>query len=240
MKILKFLPIILLTILFACNGNSTDQPTEGDITSKEITDQDFNESIKAFEGKEVQDTVVKLKKVAGQGSQKLQSLVAPGSLASCSSIPTKIDSLNSGSGFSIYKFTSGSEASAKAFGFEGSIGKKELLVIEDYVRYRNVECNGVIKKVGIGLRCFVHVKSIKGKLGGTLASIAASVELAKASGEFNIVSLGFGIGGDVIGDIPTQGEYDVTNFGNLAIVFNNVLKTLKNGGDVIIDPVELP
>ena len=59
----------------------------------------------------------------------------------------------------------------------------------------------------------------------------ASVELAKASGEFNIVSLGFGIGGDVIGDIPTQGEYDVTNFGNLAIVFNNVLKTLKNGGD---------
>lgn len=54
------------------------------------------------------------------------------------------------------------------------------------------------------------------------------------------MSLGFGIGGDVVGELPTQGEYNVDNFGNLAIVFNNVLKTLKDKGTVVIDPVVLP
>lgn len=242
MKLYKISLIAVCSILFSCNNNAG---TPAVSEPAEITDKDFDAGVQQLKGVESKDTSISYKKIAAQGgSQRLASLVMPegpvDALTGCSTTPTKIEQLNSGSGFYIYKFTSSNSASAKAFGFEGSIGRKELLIIQDYVRYQNVTCDGKTKKVGIGLRCFIHVKSIKGKLGGALSSIAASVELDRASGEFNIVSLGFGIGGDVVGDLPTQGEYNVDNFGSLAIVFNNVLKTLKDNGTVTINPIELP
>jgi hypothetical protein len=245
MRILN-LPVLASILFFtACNdGSGGANPNEKDSTdvkTEELSDADFDQSVQQLDAKATQDTSIHYTKATGQGQKSLATLVMPeDALTNCTGLPGKIEDLNSGSGFSIYKFTSSNSASAKAFGFEGSIGKKELLIIQDYVRFKNVTCNGETKKLGIGLRCFIHVKGIKGKLGGALSSVAASVELDRASGEFNIVSLGFGIGGDVVGDLPTQGEYNVDNFGNLAIVFNNVLKTLKDKGNVVIDPVVLP
>jgi hypothetical protein len=241
MKQIGFL-LMMTLILFVLSCNNEQGNNSISELDQEISDSAFVNGVKSLKSVEAYDTTP-FKKVSAQGSATLPLLVQdnPTIAATCpSEMPQKIGDLNSGAGFNVYKFTSDKEASAKAFGFEGSIGKKELLVIEDYVRYKNVTCNGQVKKFGIGLRCFIHISSIKGKLAGSLTGIAASVELAKAQGQFNLASLGFGFGGDVVGELPTQGSYDVDNFGNLAVVFNNLLKTLKDSSNINIDPVELP
>jgi hypothetical protein len=239
MKLIKFvLSIAYLGFLCSCNNNQKD--TSSSEIDQAISDSAFVNGVAAFKSVDRFDTIP-YKKVIAQGSAALPMLVQDVAPVGCGAdMPKKIEDLNSGAGFNLYKFTSDNQATAKAFGFDGSIGKNELLVIQDYVRYKNVTCNNQLKKFGIGLRCFIHVKSLKGKLAATLPGIAASVELSRAQGQFNLAALGFAFGGDSISDLPTQGEYNVNNFGNLAIVFNNVLKTLKDGGNVKIDPVELP
>ena len=160
----------------------------------------------------------------------------------CPKLPTAISQLNSGAGFKIFKFDQQSSAGAKALGFEGSIERKQMVLVQDYTRYTIIDCNGTKKKIGIGLRCIIHVVSRKGKVGYTsLTGIAANVELGKAKATYELYSLGFGMDGSVIAEgLNPQGDYTVENFGKLAVTFNNVLKTLNNSSKMIINPVELP
>ncbi len=161
--------------------------------------------------------------------------------ANCTALPTTIADLNSGAEFNLYTFNQSTSASASGMGFNGTIGAKELLIVQDYVRWVNTNCDGATKKYGIGIRCFIHVKSAKGKLEGSLSGIAASVELGRANATFNIKALGFGIDGSVISaGLSPAGEYNVENFSKLAVLFNETLKTLNANTTMSINPVELP
>ncbi len=236
----KALFTILVAAIFTSCAN--DQVEKVDLTK--TTEQDLLSWSKTIEGKLNPENVPKLEMIAAK------DLTNSGDIAEllnadvplCTAIPATIAGLNSGSGYESYTFTSDASASAAAMGFSGSIGRKELSIIRDYVRYEIVDCGGVKKKYGIGLRCFIHVKSIKAKLTGSYASIAAATQLDQGSAKYSLKSLGFAMQGDMIAtDLDGTGDYNVENFGKLAITFNNVLKTLKdNNSTLVISPVELP
>lgn len=157
-------------------------------------------------------------------------------------LPEQISELNSGVDFNIYKFDRSMSASAKAMGFVGELSRKQVLFVQDFVRYQLVQCNGSRKKYGIGLRCFIHVTNYKGRIGYTsLSGISANVELGNAKCTFHLASLGFAIDGkDIVAGFEPQGDYNVENFGKLAVVFNSVLKMLNSSSKMEIEPVEFP
>ena len=51
-------------------------------------------------------------------------------------IPNSIAELNSGVEFKTYKFDRSMNTSAAAMGFSGQIGKRQLLFIQDFIRYQ--------------------------------------------------------------------------------------------------------
>src|SRR5690606_28371760 len=152
----------------------------------------------------------------------------------------KIKDLNSGSNYEIYQVISNDQATLAALGFNGSIGNKETLIIKDYVRYTKINCSGTDKKYGIGLRCFIHIRTKNYDGGANLPYLAASVQMDKTNAEFKLVSLGFGINGTEFSNIKSAGSFNVENFVDIEKVFDNVLKFLNNENNMVIDPVVLP
>lgn len=234
----KAIFILLATSMFLSCQDKTQTTKNGDTSDKYLLALS-----QVLEGKHNPGSVPKLEMVASKGSmssktiEKLVNADAP----TCA-VPNILSDLNSGSGFEMYTFTSDASASAAAMGFSGVIGKKEILIVQDYVRYQIIDCGGVQKRYGIGLRCFIHVMSIKSKLSGSVANIAAAVQIDNASATYSIESLGFSMEGELLAEgLDGTGNYNVENFGKLAITFNNVLKTLNNDNDKLtINPVELP
>lgn len=233
-----FFYLALSTFILGCNNESNNVKSD-----EEFSEEKMSNFLNEFSAKSPKkDHIVNYTSVAGQSpSANLLEELSTANPTSCPALPTKIIELNSGSGFEYYKFSSDQSAEAKAFGFGGTISKKELLIVRDYVRYKLVMCGTEEKKYGIGLRCFIHVKKLKGSLSATLANIAGSVQLDRGSAVFSLKSLGFGIGGDIIADgLSGQGDFNVENFAKVEVTFNNVLKTLKDSSTVSINPVELP
>lgn len=146
----------------------------------------------------------------------------------------------SGTKYFYCKFDKSTQAEASTMGFSGSFGKKDLLIIRDFVRYKKIKCDQKTKYVGIGLRCFIQIKSYAAKLGGSLSGIAASVEQGKAEAVFSIESIGFPIEGRDIAGLVTQGDYDVDNFASLAILHSRILEKLNSDNITTIDPAEFP
>lgn len=249
---MKSLSIFFLFAFFCISCTNDSSKPDGpqvDQVQTELTEKDVADIFKQAQGDIVDSTkVVKYESVAGKGSTEESNGVILKVLTNalpngCTSLPTTIGELNSGGRLSILKFDHNMNADAKAFGFSGSIDKKELLFIQDFKSYKVVNCEGTDKKIGIGLRCFIHVKARKGKIGySRLPLVAANVEMNNAEASFYLEWLGFGMDGNIIeAGLPTNGDYNVDNFGKLTIVFNNVLKLLNSKNSTIsINPVVLP
>jgi hypothetical protein len=220
---------MLLMIVTLCYSQ---QQQQGQQIKQKVKD------IFGFEGSTLSGQVIPKYKVKSEGSSL--KMLETDDLSGCV-IPKKISELMGGTTFKLYKFDKNMTASATSMGFTGTITGKQMLFVQDYVRWQNVTCNGVVKRVGIGLRCFIFVESFKGSLGGTLPSIAASVELGRAKAMYELTSLGFGIDGPTIADgLQPQGDYTVENFAKLAVGFSNTLKLLSNSSTMAIQPVILP
>lgn len=152
----------------------------------------------------------------------------------------KLKDLTSGAKFELYHINKDNKATLGGFGFEGSYSDNETIIIKDYVRTKNVTCNGKTQKVGIGLRCFIRVTSRNYRGGANLPYLAANVQLNKATASYKIVSLGFGIPGDVFASIKSSGSYDVTGFGEVEKAFDKIMSSLTDKNEMQIDPVPLP
>lgn len=233
--------LALTSIIVSCNNNSTT--TESSKTDT-LTDQEAKAIFDSAGGKILINDSIPTYKTGKQDSAAKGDdfVVLTTEEPSSCVLPTKIGDLNGGVDFKIYKFDQNTSASAAAMGFTGEIGKKQMLFIQDFTRYDYINCDNKKIKVGIGLRCFIHVTSFKGKLAySSLPGIAANVQLEKAKCTFDLKALGFGIDGTVLAEgLQTQGDYTVENFGKLAVVFNNVLKLLNSNSEMKIRPVELP
>lgn len=238
----KLITILIAFFSFAIIGCSNLKNEASQ--SEELTDQDLKAIYDSASGTTLKpDAVPKYEESKSTLTNKSQDFsILTSVVPSTCILPTSIGSLNSGVDFKIYKFDQSLNASAAAMGFSGSIDKKQMLFVQDFVRYDYIECNGKKQKVGIGLRCFIYVTSFKGKLGyTTLPGIAANVELGRAKASFELKALGFGVDGSVLAEgLQPQGDYTVENFGKLAVVFNNVLKLLNSNSTMTIKPVEFP
>lgn len=240
MRILKNCALILL-LLIGCK----DKANLVDQEQMEPSDSDVEALFKSSQGQVLdKDSVPKYIKMVPQAdaTQEIQIEHLSSDFAEGCDLPSAINQLHGGVDFKIYKFDQNMSVAANAMGFDGNIGRKQMVFIQDFVRYDYITCNGQRTKVGIGLRCLIHVKSFKGKLGySNLPAIAASVELGRAQASFELKTLGFGIDGSILADgLPPEGEYTVENFGKLAVVFSNVLKTLNASNNLEIRPVEFP
>lgn len=231
----KFLLTFLITgvlLLFSCKQEKSDK-----LTSENVN---YNDVFIDSPGNAASDIGIKYTKISLQNDTKIDMLTTP-SISSCgTNLPTKIEDLISGVKYFYYKFDFSTKAEAAAMGFSGSFDKKDIVIIRDFVRYKKMKCEGKNTYFGIGLRCFIHIKSYKGKLGGSVSAIAASVELGRAEATFSIESIGFPIEGKDIAGVVTQGDYNVENFAGLAILHSRVLSTLNSDSVMKIDPVELP
>lgn len=238
----KLILILAASIAFSSCKKQEEKNAGTQNVSMEISDQGFKDLFKSVKGVELDSSGIVKYNVGAKGQNEKIQRLATDRIPGCAGLPTAISGLNSGSGYEFYKFTKDRSAEASFMGFGGSIGKKEMLLIQDYVRYQNVVCNGVNKRVGIGLRCYIHVKGIKASFKGSYADIAANAQLNDMTANFSLKSLGFAMDGDLIADgLIGESDYNVDNFGKLAVTFTNVLKTLKNSNSsLVIDPVELP
>lgn len=241
----KYILFFVSAFLFTSCNDRNQSPNDDKNLSSQISDKDFSTAFKSIEGEQLpKNKVVHYSEFANKNKMSntgIKQLIT-NPLSGCASLPTVITQLNSGAGYEYYKFTQENSAEASFMGFGGSIGKKEMVLIQDYVRYKEVECNGIKKRIGIGLRCYVHVKGIKTSFKGSYADIAANAQLSNMSANFSLRSLGFAMQGDMIADgLAGENDYNVDNFGKIAITFTNVLKTLKDSNTTLtVNPVELP
>ena len=232
----------MLLTMFSCNNGGNKNSS-----NEQITDQEFksivanlNNSLKAENVNDIPKYSYEV--TAGPEDKSTPGRVLTTPIVPDCPIPTKFSELNNG-GYHYYTYDKDASASASAMGFTGSLGKHEILIVKDYTAYKTVSCNGSDKKYGIGVRCFIHVKSINGKLSySSLPSIAANVQLNNAEAEYNFVWLGMNIGGKlVVGDKPIEGAFNVENFANQAIIFDNIVSKIDSKDSTIpISPVLLP
>lgn len=211
----------------------------------EVNTGDVSSVFQEAEGTLLSENVPSYNEIAPNSSLKSNKITLPelqtNTLNNCV-IPNRINQLLGGTSIKLYKFDKNNSASANAFGFTGEIGKKQMLFVQDYLRYDYINCGNQKKKVGIGLRCYIFVSDFKGKVGyNNLPGVAANVELNNAQCSYELKSLGFAIDGSVLAEgLNPEGEYNVENFGKLAATFNNVLKLLNGSNPMDIRPVELP
>jgi len=241
MKNILTLILVSAVGLTACNQAGKTGANPSDSTASAIDTVNVKTVFDQFAAKKVDVTKIPKYTVAKGGTRDVGSGVQQLTTVNSGTCPvlTKITDLNSGSEFNIYKFDQSMSAGLQAMGFNGSLSKNELLFVEDYVRYKI--CDQDHKRYGIGLRCFIHVKSFKGKLSyASLPAIAANVELNNAKATFNIKSLGFAFDGSLLSGSPVTGDYNVDDFGKLAVIFTNVAKLLTDDSKLSFSPVELP
>lgn len=239
----KTLTLLLVSAIgfTACNNAGKNNTSSGDTTTAAKDTVNVKEVFSKFAAKTVDATKVPKYELVKSGTRDLDSAsvqqLKTTNNGDCRAL--KLTDLNSGAEYNIYKFDQSMSASASAMGFTGSIGKNELVFIQDYIRYQI--CAKDNKRYGVGLRCYIHVTSFKGKLSySSLPAIAANVELNNARATFNLKSLGFAFDGSFLQGTPVTGDYNVDDFGKLAVIFTNVAKLLNNDSKTTFSPVELP
>lgn len=239
----------IFVLIFSCNKESKATTEETTVETTSESDPEIVQDSMAFDieansestfNKSMVESVSKFELVESKSNDyALPKLELKDNL--CDNLSSlKLKDLTSGAKFEIYHITKDNKASLSGFGFEGSFSDNETIIIKDYVRTKNISCNGKTQKVGIGLRCFIHVTSKKYKGGANLPYLAANVQLNKATANYKIVSLGFGISGDVFASIKSSGSYDVNGFGEVEKAFDKIMSSLTDKNDMVIDPVPLP
>lgn len=239
----KILTLILVSAVGFTSCHNAGKNSNLSVNTIDLGGDTVNvkEVFNKFAAKTIETGKVPKYEVVKGGTRALGSGVEQLKTDNTSSCPvlTKLIELNSGAEYNVYKFDQSMQAGLQAMGFNGSLSKHELLFVEDYVRYKI--CNQDHKRYGIGLRCFIHVTSVKGKLSySSLPAIAANVELNNAKATFNIKSLGFAFDGSLLAGTPVTGDYNVDDFGKLAVIFTNVAKLLTDDSKISFSPVELP
>lgn len=246
MKMLKLILILFLGICFACNGsrNETTETTADTTTydsdsTVNFSDADFLELFESIDAITI-DSISTIGELAFKSNKSnIKELVED--MPTCN-LPNQISGLIQGSNIKIFKFDSNMQAEAKLFGFGGSIGRNEMLIVQEYARYGTFSCDGKRDKFGIGLRCMIHIKAIKSKIDiDKLSSVAAHVELGNLNATYELISVGFPMEGIILAqNLPAIGDYNVDNFSKLKESFENILKTLNSNNNMPIEPVSMP
>ncbi|WP_164111993.1 MULTISPECIES: hypothetical protein [Sphingobacterium] len=224
--------------------STTSAPNEMDTDLSQVGSSDFKSLFIESVGDTLPSSMVdklsmtKTKILKGDVNELIEN--TPLKEEKCPS-PKQINQLRDGTMLKYFKFNKNNSAGAKAFGFGGEIGKKELLIVHEFARYGSFPCDGKNEKYGIGLRCLIHIKSIKSKVNlDKLSTIAANVELGNIAASYALISLGFPMQGEDLanGTQPT-GEYNIENYVKLTATFSKMMGQLNDDNKMIIAPISM-
>lgn len=158
--------------------------------------------------------------------------------------PETVRELSSGMQKVFYQVNSDNAASLSLFGGASGIriGKKETVVIVDFMQYKDMNCEEKAR-YGVGVRLFLTIKkSYKGLDVNNLPQVAASAQLGKATVQYKLMTIG--ITGPKINDlIPRSATnvFDVEGYANVVSAVDKIQNLIKDNIDgVVIDPQLIP
>jgi hypothetical protein len=156
--------------------------------------------------------------------------------------PKSVKELSGGMKKFFYQLTADNRASLSLFGGNSiNLSKKELLVIVDFIQYKDLSCGGQKVRYGVGARLFLHIKKTsKGLNVSDLATVAAGVQLNQATVTYSIETVGV-TGRKVSAALPGTGDFNVEAYHKVIKAVDEVQKlTLDNEEGVVIDPQIIP
>lgn len=125
-------------------------------------------------------------------------------------------------------------ASLSAYGFSGSMGKKDALVIAYLTKFKDYTCAGTTKRVQVGLKLYVHASDLKVKVASpSLGVIAAATELGLAKAEYRFET--FGVNPDDFYTKLPSAQFKVDTYAKIISAYDNIVHSLKDS--TLIDPI---
>lgn len=161
-------------------------------------------------------------------------------------VPQSMADLTGGIKQLFYQMTSQNGGALSLFGMVNvSLGRKETMVIVDFIQYKDTKCEKENVRYGVGARLFLHVK--KAHMGGkadynNLEYLAANVQLGKATVEYSIQTVGI-TGDAVLAALPktSNKSFDVSGYRDVMASIDNIRDMAKDGLEgVNIDPQIIP
>lgn len=178
--------------------------------------------------------------------QQVQTYEKPKIASNRCNVPQRMADLTGGIRQLFYQMTAQNNTSLNLFGVANiSLGRKEMMVIVDFIQYKDTKCERKTVRYGVGTRLFLHVK--KANLGGktdynNLEYLAANVQLGKATVEYSIQTVGI-TGEAVLDALPktSNKSFDVSGYKEVMISIDKIRLMAKDGlNGVIIEPQIIP
>ena len=205
-----------LLIMASCNQATNSNSTKEDLTNTEGTDP--------------QATDIKNYKKPSESVKN-----------NCAA-PTNMRELSGGMEKLFYQFTSSNEANLSVFGMASAkLSKKEVVVVVDFIQFKDMNCTGEKVRYGVGARLFLNIKKTQGGIKVTdLPKLAAGVELGRASVTYSIKVIGL-TGDKVRAALPNTGDFNVEAYGKVMSAVDKIqmLASDKEEG-VIVEPQIIP
>ncbi|MCB0524158.1 MAG: hypothetical protein R3A50_07070 [Saprospiraceae bacterium] len=130
-------------------------------------------------------------------------------------------------------------ASLSAYGFSGTMGKKDVLIAAYLIKYKDYNCDGTSKRAQVGLKLYVHASDLKIKVSApSLGVIAAAAELGLAKAEYKFET--FGINPDNFYTNLPSAQFSVDTYAKVISAYDNIIHSLNDSTE--IDPIitEIP
>lgn len=158
--------------------------------------------------------------------------------------PTTVRELSGGMQKIFYQINKDNAVNLSLFGGSGiSLGKKEMVVIVDFMQHKDLKCEDKDTRYGVGVRLFLHIKKVSRKIDlNDLPNLAASVQLGKASVQYVFKTIGV-TGNKINSLIPrsSTNTFDVEGYAGVVSAVDQIQKLIRDDIDgVIIDPQQIP
>lgn len=123
--------------------------------------------------------------------------------------------------------------SLSAYGFTGSMNKKDILTVAYFTKFKDYDCDGITTRAQVGIKLYVHATDLKVKLSSpSLPTVAAAVELGLAKAEYRIQT--FGINPDKFYTKLPSAQFNVETYSKVISSYDNIIHSLND--DTPIDP----
>lgn len=234
---------LLLCILIVVGGCSESKNESSKKKSfNEVNDYSMEVNANTFSDPIFNEEDIKLLKLDNKRKGLLEMSESDNFLSECSNIPKDMRDLRSGLQKFFLKFTSKSGIDLKVLGYGGAnLEKKEVLLIVDFIQFKDINCSGKNKRFGVGARLFLNIKECSSKINiNNLPQLAAAVELDKATVTYNISTIG--ITGDKILDLlPTGADFNVESYAKVVSSIDQIIKIARdNTSGIEIEPQIIP
>lgn len=125
-------------------------------------------------------------------------------------------------------------ASLQAYGFSGTMGKKDVVIVAYLTKFKDYTCDGDTKRAQVGLKLYVHASDLRVKVASpSLGIIAAATELGLAKAEYKFET--FGINPDhFYANLPSA-QFTVDTYSKVISAYDNIVHSLKDS--TAIDPI---